>query len=36
MDSLHEPYDKLYDLDAKHVTQPEDFYTTLLDAKEAA
>jgi hypothetical protein len=34
-DSLHELYDMLYDLDAEHINQPEDFYTTLLDATKA-
>jgi hypothetical protein len=29
-------YDRLYDIDAEHVNQPEDFYTTLSDAIEAA
>ena len=33
---MHELYDRLHDLDAKHVTQPEDFYTALSDATEAA
>ena len=30
-DSLHELYDRLYDLDAERINQPEDFYTTLSD-----
>ena len=29
-------YDKLYELDAEHVNQPEDFDTALSDAIEAA
>ena len=29
---MHEMYDMLYDLDAEHVNQPEDFYTALSDA----
>jgi hypothetical protein len=35
-DSLHELCDRLYDLDAEHDTPPEDFYTTLAYATEAA
>ena len=31
-DSLQELYDKLYGIDAKHLNQPEDFYTALSDA----
>ena len=31
-DSLHELYDRLYDIDADHINHPEDFYTTLSDA----
>jgi len=34
-DNLHELYDKLDDLNAEHVNQPEDFYTTLSDATKA-
>jgi hypothetical protein len=33
---LQELDDKLFDLNAEHVTQPEDFCTTLSDATEAA
>ncbi len=33
-DSLHELYDRLYDIDAEHLNQPEDFYTALSDATE--
>ena len=36
MDSLHDIYDRLYDIDAEPHNQPEDFYTALSDAKEAA
>ena len=35
-DSLHELYDRVYDLDADHVNPPEDFYTSLSDATEAS
>jgi hypothetical protein len=28
-------YDKIFDLDAEHVNQPEDFYTALSDVTEA-
>ena len=34
MDSLQRLYDRLFDLDAEHVDQPEDFYTTLSEATE--
>ena len=33
---MQELYDKLYDIDAEHLNQPEDFYTALLDATETA
>jgi hypothetical protein len=29
---MHELHDMLYDLDAKRVNQPDDFYTALSDA----
>jgi hypothetical protein len=35
-DNLHELYDRLYVIDAAHLSQPEDFYTALSDATETA
>ena len=34
-DSLHELYDRLYDIDAEHISEPEDFYTAISDATYA-
>ncbi len=35
-DNLHEPYDRLYDIDAEHLSQLEDFYTALSDSTKTA
>ena len=35
-DNLHELYDRLFDIDADTTNAPEDFYTTILKATEAA
>ena len=31
---MQELYDRLYDIDTEHLSQPEDFYTALSDATE--
>ena len=35
-DRLHEIYDRLYDIDAEPMDLPEDYYTTIATATEAA